>query len=262
MNTKFNSSITQDDWWKTVFFDNYVKRERKVIPFGIVSESAAWLYELVRCSPEVGERKFKLKRRAILPPFPELKRVERDALEIVVEKIRDWRPIWRWGVRSNKMGGYSVPLPSIEIDLMSDEAPFVRLMRDWLKLQRKVQGCKKPTGEKGSPSHNKKRKNCNWAWVEALTRPPKEGLAFSDRERRYRSDGRKLAREYAPLVINAVNSAYDSLIQGIRAQLPMMAELYTATVGKEWRLDSTSIIELVDSLGEKGLHNLLRESLK
>lgn len=215
-----------DHWWKPVFYEDYEKRKKRLFPVVRCSEPAIWLYELVSCLPAVKRGEFKLNRRASLPPFPDLKPVEQDALELMIAEMPEWRPIWKWSVRSKKAGGYSSILPMIQVDLMCGEAPFRDLMLEWLKRQREVQGCAKPEGKKGRPSRNKKRKNCSWPWVEILGREPKSGPPFTETERTQRSSARTLARQYALRVIDTVNGAYEPIIEALRLQELQMLKLF------------------------------------
>ncbi len=190
-------------WWRDEFFEDYEGDERKnlVTP---TKERAAWIYELVRALaanfPDL------LPRVAALVPFPQLREVDRHGLELLIESLPYMRPLSRPGARSASPSKtkYSEPFPSMSFDLTADNAPLLEIFRNWLNWQRTKHGCERPTGKKkAQKSHNRRRKEPNWRWVELLNhRPGENPEPLTERQRTMRHEARVFALKHANLVLS------------------------------------------------------------
>jgi hypothetical protein len=234
-------------WWRDAFFDDYKKDKRKdsVNP---MMERAAWLYEMVRA--------FHINRvpnDIPLPSFPELRKIDKISLEVLVETIPYMRPIFRFGARSSQPSEtkYSDPFPSIALDLTADDAALGRVFLTWLNRQRDKHGHQRPTGrKKAQRSHNKRLKDPIWQWVELLHhRKGEHANPLSETERGQKRDAKVFAEKYEDLVLTKILSTDQDLSKAIDSVRGLIEGNFPEPTGQS--LPDDEVGNIAESLIEK-----------
>lgn len=191
-------------WWREAYYSDFQKGIRKIQirvlhkqDRGSRQEAAAWIYELVRRLPGVREGDVQLPGCKTWPSFIQLPSRFQAALVDMVEDQLGYRPIFRTATKADlaKLKGYSDPVPSLRLDLKSDNKKLIEFFLGWINDQRAEHAVEAKNGEKGFKSHNRRElpKKPDWKLVELLDHEPGQGIPLSDAQRARRRDAKACA---------------------------------------------------------------------
>jgi hypothetical protein len=221
----------EDKWWREIYYENFAVQKKKMFPLTATSaewlwhnlEGAAWVYELVRRSPNVVDSKVRLPGYETWPSFPGLNVSHRVALTNVVEMATGYRLIVTVApTRTNPpKPGYSESFPGYSFDLLADDQPLTDTFMAWIQNQRGKFGHLKPKGSKGLASHNRRElpKTLDWRLVEVLEHKKGQGAPLTDTERGYGRDARHYAKRFRDLVISTIDLSDQQLKQIMQSLL-------------------------------------------
>lgn len=174
------------------------------------NEVAAWAFELVRRLPNVEKTlalEFVAKLKA-LPAYPNLDPVQIKYLTFEINQCLV-RPL---AVKTAGLGerkGYSQPIEPFRFDLLASDKELSHHFIEWIESERRLMRKRPEETPVNSLLRARRDPNrlANWHLVELLELQRDKGFPMVNSEKKLRSDAKRLAKEFMPLVLKALQIA-------------------------------------------------------
>jgi hypothetical protein len=174
------------------------------------NEVAAWAFELVRRLPNVDSNLTPevAARLRSLQPYPNLDPAQINHLTFEVNQHLI-RPLSVKTADPGERKGYSRPIEPFRFDLLASDNELSRHFIEWIEMERKLMRKRPEENPANSMLRARRDPNrlVNWHLVELLELQRGKGFPMINSEKKLRGDAKRIAKEFMPVVMKALQAA-------------------------------------------------------